>query len=102
MVFKVIINCPPKQVHSSVLQLTGQASVGKKYKVSHSPADQASVTNSYLTGIPCGTCPVMALCSENGVISPRNCEYYNQWLKYAVEYEQVDDEMTDLHAKMSW
>lgn len=72
------------------MSLSGQQGVGKRYKVTQSPAEENSVTNSYLTGIPCGSCPVLSQCSEHGVISPRTCEYYQQWLKDAVEMQ--DDE----------
>ncbi|KAJ3686652.1 hypothetical protein LUZ61_015816 [Rhynchospora tenuis] len=33
-----------------------------------------------LASIPCGVCPRLRDCTPNGEISPRNCEYYKQWL----------------------
>lgn len=73
---------------SSAITLTGQQAIGKRYKVTTSPAEENSVTNSYLTGIPCGACPVLSLCSPHGIISPKTCEYYQQWLKDAVEMQE--------------
>ncbi|CAI9725220.1 DNA-directed RNA polymerase III subunit RPC6-like [Octopus vulgaris] len=35
-----------------------------------------------LTRMPCGTCPVFHLCSEDGVISPTSCIYMKEWLDY--------------------
>jgi hypothetical protein len=82
------------------MQLSGQStSLERKFKVCTSPADYTSVTNSFLTGIPCGTCPVLSICSEEGIISPQNCEYYKQWLEYAVEGENSTEEA---NTKMDW
>ncbi|KAL8951762.1 MAG: hypothetical protein Q9222_002283 [Ikaeria aurantiellina] len=36
---------------------------------------------SALTEAPCGRCPVMALCEEDGPVSARTCEYFAEWLK---------------------
>lgn len=33
-----------------------------------------------LASIPCGVCPRLRDCTPDGVISPRNCEYYKKWL----------------------
>ncbi|KAJ4782343.1 DNA-directed RNA polymerase III subunit RPC6 [Rhynchospora pubera] len=33
-----------------------------------------------LASIPCGVCPRLRDCTPHGEISPRNCEYYKQWL----------------------
>ncbi|CAA7392669.1 unnamed protein product [Spirodela intermedia] len=30
--------------------------------------------------IPCGVCPRIAECTPDGVISPKNCVYYDKWL----------------------
>lgn len=35
---------------------------------------------NYYTDIPCGVCPVIDRCCEDGVISPSTCEYMTQWL----------------------
>jgi DNA-directed RNA polymerase III subunit RPC6 len=40
---------------------------------------------NYWTDCPCGTCPVMNQCSENGVISPSTCEYMSKWLAEDIE-----------------
>ncbi len=34
----------------------------------------------YLTGTPCGVCPVVQHCSPGGIINPNTCQYYTQWL----------------------
>ncbi len=34
------------------------------------------------TDIPCGLCPVMDQCTDDGVISPATCVYYNKWLEF--------------------
>ncbi|KAL8713356.1 MAG: hypothetical protein Q9220_002555 [cf. Caloplaca sp. 1 TL-2023] len=36
---------------------------------------------SALTEAPCGRCPVMGLCEEDGPVSARTCEYFADWLK---------------------
>jgi DNA-directed RNA polymerase III subunit RPC6 len=74
--------------NSTVGSLQG---IPKRYKVTTSPAEENSVTNSYLSGIPCGACPVLALCSDHSVISPRTCEYYKQWLKDAVDMQTEEE-----------
>lgn len=37
-------------------------------------------TNTSLTKIPCGVCPVFTECHEGGLVSPESCEYYAKWL----------------------
>ncbi len=34
------------------------------------------------TSVPCGMCPVIAQCRDDGVISPATCEYYQKWLQW--------------------
>eukprot|EP01117_Protostelium_nocturnum_P009959 TRINITY_DN3548_c0_g1_i1.p1 TRINITY_DN3548_c0_g1~~TRINITY_DN3548_c0_g1_i1.p1 ORF type:complete len:278 (-),score=62.56 TRINITY_DN3548_c0_g1_i1:120-953(-) len=34
------------------------------------------------TKMPCGTCPVINECSEEGRINPKTCEYYQKWLGF--------------------
>lgn len=34
------------------------------------------------TSTPCGTCPVFHLCTDEGDISPSNCDYMKEWLDY--------------------
>ncbi|KAI8982479.1 RNA polymerase Rpc34 [Mycotypha africana] len=35
-----------------------------------------------LTEVPCGKCPVFDFCSEDGPITPMNCEYFKTWLDW--------------------
>ncbi|KAJ2961765.1 hypothetical protein NQZ79_g3077 [Umbelopsis isabellina] len=35
-----------------------------------------------LSEVPCGTCPVFKFCTEDGPISPFNCQYYQKWLDF--------------------
>lgn len=39
-------------------------------------------TTSGLTNIPCGICPVLLDCSEDGLVSPNTCTYYQEWLQF--------------------
>lgn len=34
-----------------------------------------------LTDVPCGTCPVFDVCSEDGPVNSAECIYFDQWLK---------------------
>ncbi|GAQ88488.1 DNA-directed RNA polymerase III subunit RPC6 [Klebsormidium nitens] len=38
-------------------------------------------TNAF-TSIPCGVCPVLHECSDDGLISPATCVYYQEWLQF--------------------
>ncbi|CAM9493564.1 unnamed protein product [Heterosigma akashiwo] len=38
-------------------------------------------TYNHYTDVPCGMCPVVDQCSEDGVISPANCIYMTKWLE---------------------
>ena len=33
-----------------------------------------------LTDIPCGKCPVLEFCKDDGPVSPQGCLYFKQWL----------------------
>lgn len=35
-----------------------------------------------LTACPCGVCPVLHDCTEEGPISPNTCTYYREWLDF--------------------
>ncbi|CAO3680864.1 unnamed protein product [Umbelopsis vinacea] len=35
-----------------------------------------------LSEVPCGKCPVFKFCTEDGPISPSNCEYFQKWLSF--------------------
>jgi len=37
---------------------------------------------SEFTTIPCSRCPVISQCSEDGVISPKTCQYFTKWLSF--------------------
>ena len=37
---------------------------------------------SSFTAIPCGVCPVLNECHDQGVISPGTCTYFAQWLTW--------------------
>lgn len=37
---------------------------------------------SAFTSIPCGVCPVLHECTDDGLISPKTCLYYQNWLKF--------------------
>jgi len=39
-------------------------------------ADRGTLANE----VPCGRCPVFALCEEGGPVAPSNCEYFTEWL----------------------
>lgn len=54
---------------------------GSRYKVA-----KASSDHNFLAHVPCGTCPVRASCSPNGLISPSNCIYLDKWLAAEVHY----------------
>lgn len=41
------------------------------------------LTFNTLTVPPCGLCPVINQCTPDGVISPKTCTYYPQWLALA-------------------
>ncbi|OZJ02059.1 hypothetical protein BZG36_04965 [Bifiguratus adelaidae] len=58
----------------------GYGSSSWVYKAVRAPQKDHSLSEG-LAEIPCGTCPVFDFCSEDGPVSPNNCEYYKQWLK---------------------
>ncbi|GAV71506.1 RNA_pol_Rpc34 domain-containing protein, partial [Cephalotus follicularis] len=35
-----------------------------------------------MASIPCGVCPQISHCTPDGVISPKTCVYYTQWLDF--------------------
>lgn len=37
---------------------------------------------SAFTSIPCGVCPVLHECTDDGLISPKTCIYFQDWLKF--------------------
>ncbi|XP_057855537.1 uncharacterized protein LOC131065136 isoform X1 [Cryptomeria japonica] len=38
--------------------------------------------SSAFTDIPCGVCPVLHECTDDGLISPKTCIYYKKWLAF--------------------
>ena len=56
--------------------LTGQAPGQTMYKVPRNID-----APNYFTEFPCGVCPVMMHCCDDGIISPKTCEYMRQWLQ---------------------
>jgi DNA-directed RNA polymerase III subunit RPC6 len=48
------------------------------YRPMHHQAPETTA----LTSIPCGVCPVIEHCHDDGVVSPATCEYYNKWLQF--------------------
>ena len=49
--------------------------------VYYTPAALAIPDHSAFASVPCGVCPVFSECSEDGVISPKTCVYYVEWLE---------------------
>jgi DNA-directed RNA polymerase III subunit RPC6 len=92
-----------EEVSSAVLLYTGQSTAKKRYKVCKTGGGMAAWDQ--LTEIPCGRCPVLNSCSENGVISPATCEYYNDWLNSAQALRQslvYGESEVDVKQDMSW
>eukprot|EP00249_Psilotum_nudum_P007454 c20568_g1_i1 orf=274-1158(+) len=48
------------------------------YRASQSRIPETSA----FTSIPCGICPVLHECTDDGLISPKTCVYYQNWLKF--------------------
>ena len=46
----------------------------------YSPAAIPIPSESALTNVPCGLCPVFEECVPGGLISPETCEYMDAWL----------------------
>ena len=46
------------------------------------PAKSRVPESSPFTSIPCGVCPVLLECTEDGVVSPKTCVYYQDWLQF--------------------
>ncbi|KAG0168497.1 34-kDa subunit of RNA polymerase III (C) [Apophysomyces sp. BC1034] len=50
------------------------------YKAIRKGADK--LATEALTEVPCGRCPVFTFCTEDGPVSPFNCEYFKTWLDW--------------------
>lgn len=71
-----------EEVPSAVLALSGLPTTGKHYRLTTVNSSTASRWD-YLADMPCGRCPVIAQCSEDGIISPAGCVYFNAYLTNA-------------------
>eukprot|EP00245_Coleochaete_scutata_P005802 TRINITY_DN19670_c0_g1_i1.p1 TRINITY_DN19670_c0_g1~~TRINITY_DN19670_c0_g1_i1.p1 ORF type:complete len:316 (-),score=71.55 TRINITY_DN19670_c0_g1_i1:238-1098(-) len=74
-------------VYDGEIDAVISSGVGKDAKfpagsVYYRPSKEKVPESSAFTNIPCGVCPVMALCTDNGIISPKTCLYYQQWLQF--------------------
>ncbi|KAI9012644.1 RNA polymerase Rpc34 [Phycomyces nitens] len=58
----------------------GDESVQWSYKAVRKTTSRLPV--EALTEVPCGRCQVFTFCSENGPVSPFNCEYFKVWLDW--------------------
>ncbi|KAL6068232.1 DNA-directed RNA polymerase III subunit RPC6 [Balamuthia mandrillaris] len=45
-----------------------------------------SLPRNGLTEVPCGHCPVQAVCSDEGEITPAKCPYLKRWLDQEVDF----------------
>lgn len=45
-------------------------------------AVQNEPIENYCTQIPCGVCPVVSSCSDQGPITPASCEYFRNWFSF--------------------
>ncbi|KZZ89093.1 DNA-directed RNA polymerase III subunit Rpc34 [Ascosphaera apis ARSEF 7405] len=70
------------------LQSTPQATVGikKEEGVGAEEEEDLPLGSNGLTEMPCGRCPVLDLCEEGGPVNPENCEYYDEWMRKALQY----------------
>ena len=64
-----------EQVQHSVMLITGYGTHQKLYKCSRTIR-----TENYLTASPCGVCPVIAQCTDGGIVSPATCVYLTKWM----------------------
>mmetsp|Transcript_2613 Transcript_2613/g.4451 ORF Transcript_2613/g.4451 Transcript_2613/m.4451 type:complete len:284 (+) Transcript_2613:174-1025(+) len=46
------------------------------------PMLHAAPSTTAFTSIPCGLCPIISHCYDDGLISPARCEYYAKWLSF--------------------
>lgn len=46
------------------------------------PAKHRIPESSVLTNIPCGICPVHQDCTDDGLVSPKTCVYFQEWLQF--------------------
>lgn len=65
--------------------MSGYSATKKMYKASK-PIDGPN----FLTATPCGVCPVINQCSEDGLITPSTCIYMTQWLDMPTDEGGID------------
>eukprot|EP00850_Spirogloea_muscicola_P011374 SM000070S21340 [mRNA] locus=s70:401309:404485:+ [translate_table: standard] len=66
---------PLMSCHDSKLQ----APVGTLY---YKPSTSRVPDSTPFTSIPCGVCPVLRDCSDDGLVSPKTCIYFKEWLQF--------------------
>ncbi|KAI9734243.1 MAG: 34-kDa subunit of RNA polymerase III (C) [Cirrosporium novae-zelandiae] len=54
-----------------------------RYKTAHKPSLIAGdgLPHNAMTEAPCAACPKRDVCGDDGPVNPRNCEYFQEWLK---------------------
>ncbi|EXB67305.1 DNA-directed RNA polymerase III subunit RPC6 [Morus notabilis] len=56
--------------------------VGKVCYKSTSKGSRGDPKIGAMSSIPCGVCPRISDCTPDGIISPKTCKYYSQWLDF--------------------
>ncbi|EGC34242.1 hypothetical protein DICPUDRAFT_88404 [Dictyostelium purpureum] len=60
------------------------ALMGRRSGILYKPTKTSIPVNNFCN-MPCGNCPVFEICSDDGIISPKKCVYFQQFL------DQTDD-----------
>lgn len=55
----------------------GGEGVTTVYRLSH-----PLISDAGLSRVPCGVCPIISECCDEGAISPSSCQYMKQWLQF--------------------
>ncbi|KAM9971426.1 hypothetical protein ACTFIW_011404 [Dictyostelium discoideum] len=63
------------------------AMLGRRSGILYKPTKTPIPVNNFCN-MPCGNCPVFDICSDNGLVSPKRCVYFKQYL-------EQDDESLD-------
>ncbi|XP_027348362.1 DNA-directed RNA polymerase III subunit RPC6-like [Abrus precatorius] len=50
--------------------------------INRASTGNGNVKVGIMVSIPCGVCPNIKLCSPDGVINPKTCDYYQKWLDF--------------------
>eukprot|EP00850_Spirogloea_muscicola_P012381 SM000079S22499 [mRNA] locus=s79:566013:569249:+ [translate_table: standard] len=48
----------------------------------YKPSTSRVPDSTPFTSIPCGVCPVLRDCSDDGLVSPKTCIYFKEWLQF--------------------